>query len=257
MILKSSIAKGESHSFDRFYPKIKFQHPQDKPLTSVRKKPDQLIKRLLRQLSNKQRTELFSLIACSAGVSACDLILVVLLADLVSTLASGGGVPIRNLVLAVIATAWVTSFARAGVNLWQSRLIYDIWKGLSNTLLTKLLHQNYTFYLNNDRNELSARLQIQLTQLRDNIIKALIEAASSGVTGVLLGSGILWLTGKGSLFALLVVLTGYSLQVLKLKPVLQRLKQNSIQAELESNNLILDTFQILGVYYWKEAKEMC
>jgi len=208
----------------------------------VCKKSDQSIKRLLNQLNKKQLRGLASLIACSAGVSACDLLLVVLLADLVSTLASGGGVPLRNLVLGVIATAWLTSLARAGVNLWQSRLIYSIWKSLSSTLLTKVLNQNYTFYLENDRNELSAMLQIQLNQLRDNIVKALIEAASSGVTAALLGLGILWLTGKGSLFALLVVLTGYGLQVLKLKPVMQRLKRNSIKAELESNNLILDTF---------------
>ena len=208
----------------------------------MHKKPDQLIKRLLRQLSNKQRTELFSLIACSAGVSVCDLILVVLLADLVSTLASGGGVPIRNLVLSVIATAWLTSFARTGVSLWQSNLIYNIWKRLNNTLLTKLLYQDYSFYLENDRNELSAQIQTQLNQLRDNIIKPLIEAASSGITTLLLGSGILWLTGSGSLVALLVVLTGYILQVLKLRPILQQKKRNTIEAELENNDLILDTF---------------
>jgi len=208
----------------------------------VHTKPDQPIKRLFKQLSKKQLRELTSLIVCSAAVSACDLILVILLADLVSTLASGGGIPIRNLVLSVIITAWLTSFTRAGVNLWQSRLIYDIWKSLTNTLLTKLLYQPYTFYLEHDRTELSTRLQIQLSQLRDNIIKPLIEAASSGVTAALLGSGLLWLTGKGSLLALLVVLFGYGLQVLKLKPVLQRQKRKIIQAELDSNNLILDTF---------------
>ena len=208
----------------------------------MRKKSDHLIERLLKQLNKNQIRGLAGLIVCSAGASICDLILVVLLADLVSSLASGGGVPIRNLVVCVIATAWLTSLSRAGVNLWQSRLIYHIWKSLSNTLLTKLLYQDYNFYLDNDRNEISAKLQTQLNQLRDNIVKALIEAASSGVTAALLGLGILGLTGQGSLFALMVVLTGYGLQVLKLKPVMQRLKRDSIQAELESNNLILDTF---------------
>ena len=109
----------------------------------MRKKSDQLIKRLLRQLSKKQLGGLVGLITCSAAVSVCDLILVVLLADLVSTLASGGGVPIRNLVLSVIATSWLTSLARASVNIWQSCLIYNIWKSLNNTLPTKLLYQEY------------------------------------------------------------------------------------------------------------------
>ena len=183
----------------------------------LRNKSDQLIRRLFKQLSDHQFRRLASLIACSAAVSACDLILVVLLADLVSTLASGGGVPIRNLVLGVIATAWLTSLARAGVKLWQSRLIYGIWKSLSETLLTKVLYQPYGFYLHNDRNELNTRLHIQLSQLRDNIIKPLIEAVSSGVTAVMLSLGLLWLTGKGSLLALLVVVLGYGLQVLLLK----------------------------------------
>ena len=121
---------------------------------SVHNKPDHLIKRLFKQLSNQQLRSLASLIACSAGVSACDLVLVVLLADLVNTLAGGGGIPIRNLVLSVMATAWLTSLSRASVNVWQNRLIYDIWKRLNNTLLTKLLYQPYTFYLYNDRSEL-------------------------------------------------------------------------------------------------------
>ena len=207
----------------------------------MNKQSDQLIQRLFKQLSKKQLRALASLIICSAGVSAGDLVLVVLLADLVSTLASGGGVPIRNLVLGVIAAAWLTSLARAGIKLWESQLIYRIWESLNNTLLSNLLYQPYSFYLLNDRNELSTRLQIQLSQLRDNIIKPLIEATSSGVTAALLGSGLLWLTGKGSLLALMVVLIGYGLQVLKLKPVLQRHRQKIIQAELESNNLILDT----------------
>ena len=71
----------------------------------------------------------------------------------------------------------------------------------------------------------------------------MIEATSSGVTSALLATGILWLTGKGSLLALLVVLAGYGLQVLKLKPILQRQKRKIIQAEIEGNNLVLDTFR--------------
>ena len=39
-----------------------------------------------------------------------------------------------------------------------------------------------------------------------------------------------------------MVLTGYILQVLKLKPILQHQKRKIIEAELENNNLILDTF---------------
>lgn len=171
-----------------------------------------------------------------------DLLLMVLLANLVGTLANGGGIPIRNLVLSVIAIAWLTSIARASINLWQSRLIYGIWKRLSSTLLRKLLYQPYTFHLQHDRNELSARLQMQLSQLRDNIIKPLIEATSSGVTAALLATGLMLLTGKGSLLALMVILIGYGLQVLKLKPLLQRQKQKVIRAELQNNNLILNTF---------------
>ncbi|MDC3009382.1 ABC transporter ATP-binding protein/permease [Synechococcus sp. AH-736-G20] len=200
------------------------------------------MKRLLKQLSKQQLFKLGGLTACSAGVSACDFVLVVLLAELVSTLASGGGVPIRNLVLSVITLAWMTSLARAGVNLWQSRLIYSIWGKLSNKLLTKLLYQPYIFHLNNDRNELSSRFHLELSQLRDNIIKPFIEAISSAVTTILLGSGLLWLTGKGSLLVLLVVLIGYGLQVLRLKSVMQHQKRRIIQAELKSNDLIHETF---------------
>ena len=113
----------------------------------MHKKSDRLIRRLCRQLNKQQIYGLTGLISCSATVSACDLILVVLLADLVSTLASGGGVPIRNLVVSVIATAWFTSIARVGVNLWQSRLIYNIWEELSITLTAKLLISHTTFTL--------------------------------------------------------------------------------------------------------------
>ena len=134
-------------------------------------------------------------------------------------------------------------YCKSGVNLWQSRLIYNIWEELSITLTAKLLYQPYNFYLNNDRNELNTKLQMQLSQLRNNIIKPLIEDTSSGVTSALLATGILWLTGKGSLLALLVVLAGYGLQVLKLKPILQRQKRKIIQAEIEGNNLVLDTFR--------------
>ena len=171
-----------------------------------------------------------------------DLILVVQLTNLISTLAGGGGVPIRDLVLNVIAMAWLTSLGRAIVKLWQSKVVYKIWESLSQSLLSKLLYQSYTFYLCQDRNSLSTRLQIQLSQLRNNIIKPLIEATSSGITTLLFAFGLLWLTGGGSLLAFLIVLSGYGLQVLQIKPILRRQKEKIIHAELESNNIIIDTF---------------
>ncbi len=204
---------------------------------------DKLFQRLFKQCSTKQIGQLLGLIVCAAGVSAVDLILVVLLAQLVDALISGGGFPIRNLVVSVIALAWLASLARAGVNLWQNRLIYRIWKSFHNTLLSKLLYQPYAFHLHHDRSELSTRLQMQLSQLRNNTLKPLIEAVSSGVTVIMLSSGLLFLAGKGSLLVLLVVLIGYGLQVLLLKPVLQSQRRAVTQAELESNNLILDSFE--------------
>ncbi len=204
---------------------------------------DKLFQRLFKQCSTKQLGQLLGLIVCAAGVSAVDLILVVLLAQLVDALTSGGGIPIRNLVVSVIALAWLASIARAGVNLWQNRLIHHIWKSLHNTLLTKLLYQPYTFHLHHDRGELSTRLQMQLSQLRNNTLKPLIEAVSSGVTVIMLSSGLLFLAGTGSILVLVVVLIGYGIQVVLLKPVLQRQRRAVTRAEINSNNLVLDSFE--------------
>lgn len=207
------------------------------------KNTKKLFRRLVKQCSTKQLGQLLGLIACAAGVSAVDLILVVQLAKLVEALTGGGGSPIRNLVASVIALSWLSSLARAGVNLWQNKLIYHIWKHLNNTLLTKLLYQPYTFHLHYRRDELSTRLQMQLSQLRNNTLKPLIEALSSVVTLIMLSSGLLYFAGTGSLLVLMAVLIGYGLQVLLLKPVLQHQRLAITQAELESNNLILDSFE--------------
>ena len=149
--------------------------------------------------------------------------------------------PIRNLVISVIATAWLT-LARAELIFGEAAYLQYLER-TQYYIDGQITLQPYNFYLNNDRNELNTKLQMQLSQLRNNIIKPLIEATSSGVTSALLATGILWLTGKGSLLALLVVLAGYGLQVLKLKPILQRQKRKIIQAEIEGNNLVLDSFR--------------
>lgn len=165
----------------------------------------------------------------------------VLLVRLVERLALGGGLPLRRLVLAVISAAWIVSLARAGVSLWQSRLVLEIWQELSDSLLRRLLHQPYSFHLQHNRSELSTRLQTQLSQLRSSTLMPLIQACSNGATVLLLSSGLWVLAGPGSLVVVLIVVGGYGLQVLGLRPVLQRQKRTVMEAELESTHLVLDT----------------
>lgn len=164
----------------------------------------------------------------------------VLLARLVERMASGGGMPLRSLVLAVISTAWLVSLARGGVSLWQSQLVLEIWQNLSNALLGRLLHQPYSFHLQHGRSELSTRLQVQLAQLRTSTLMPLIQACSNAATVLLLSSGLWLLAGPGSLLVVLVVVGSYGLQVLLLRPVLQRQKCAVMHAEMESSHLVLD-----------------
>jgi ATP-binding cassette subfamily B protein len=173
-------------------------------------------------------------------VSALDLGLVVLLAQLVGRLAAGGGTPIRGLVLAVISGAWLLALARSSLQLWQNWLVLEVGQRLGCNLLQRLLLQPYHFHLAHDRAELNTRLQLQLRQLQRDTLTPLVQAYSNGVTVLLIGAGLWLLAGAGSLLLLLLVICGYGVLVLLLRPVLQRQQRRLIAAELEASSLVVD-----------------
>jgi ATP-binding cassette, subfamily B, bacterial len=173
-------------------------------------------------------------------VSALDLALIVLIAQLVEKMSAGGGRPIRALVLIVISAAWFVSFSRSSISLWQSRLTLEVWEDISQKLLERLLHQPYTFHLQQDRVSLSSEIQQQLSQLRRNTLSPLLQALGSGITVLMLTVGLLILTGPGSLLALALVVCGYILQVALLRPTLLRMSSAEMAAEREYNNLLVD-----------------
>ena len=137
-----------------------------------------------------------------------------------------------------IIGSWFSSFIKLYVRAKQLKLKAFIWRDLSELAHKNLLSQQYEFFLENNNNDISTSVLVNITQVCDWVILPLLRSFSGLFIIFSVSIAVLAIAKLTALILIIGLLLGYLSISLAIIPNIRNANKKRAELKLNSNNIL-------------------
>ena len=117
---------------------------------------------------------------------------------------------ILGLVILYVSSTWIASIVKLFLKGCQFKLKASIWRDLSEIAYKKIMHQNYEFFLDSNKNDISKTLLINIDRVSEMVVLPLLQLISGFFVVIFISVAVLTIAKKFAL-SLIISMKLYSL----------------------------------------------
>lgn len=219
-----------------------------------------LLRRILKLLSNKRKRSLYNIIPLAIITGLTDVIVVGLVSRLfviVIQKENRPTIPFSNLlsedpftklillVITYIIFNWFASFLRLTLRACQERLRSKVFLDLSEIAQKNILHQQYDFFLSDKSENISSKIVLNISRVSEKFIRPLLQIVSSLFITTFIFIAVLSFTKITAFYLIICLVIGYTFISLGVTPLIRDSAKQRIVLESEINKIMTESIRTI------------
>ena len=215
------------------------------------------LRRLFRVVPRRRLNSLKAVLPLSIFSGVLDLAIVAVVARMASSLVGQklgdsvpgikvfGGSPAEQalwLVLIFVVLSWLGSISRLSLKIYQQRMTAQIWRDISDRMLSRVIGQPFEYFLTSKGTAISAQLMINMQRVSDLVIEPILTILSSTIVILFLAVALTLALGVKALILLIFLGFAYFIASSFVVPYLRHASKQTVRLDALTNSLLNQMF---------------
>ncbi len=146
------------------------------------------------------------------------------------------------LVLIFVALSWLGSISKLVLKVFQQRLTAQVWRDISDRMLSRVVGQPYEYFLTAKGTAISAQLMVNMQRVSDLVIEPILAITSSTIVISFLAIALALALGVKALALLIFLGLAYFIASTFVVPYLRHASRQTVRLDALANSLLSQTF---------------
>lgn len=219
-----------------------------------------LLKRVLKLLSEKRKKSLYTIIPLAILTGIADVLVVGLVSRLfviVIQQENRPSIPFSNLitndpftklillVFIYILINWIASFLRLSLRAFQERLRAKVFLDLSEIAQKNIFNQKYDFFLSDKSENISSKIVLNISRVSEKFIRPILQIVSGFFIVSFIFVAILSFAKVTAFYLMICLIIGYSIISFIVTPLIRSSARQRIVLESEINKIMSESIRTI------------